>query len=130
MRTPGQACAYAAISVGASAPRSAATNGGGGSGTGSSPWLPATPDNTNANGQPNASAHLACLGECGLVTRERRGKFVYYAIADKRVVKVLEDAEAMLAEIGARVDQCPRYVAPAGRTQHVRVFGRRGARAG
>ena len=29
--------------------------------------------------QPHASAHLACLGECGLVTRERRGKFVYYA---------------------------------------------------
>ena len=79
--------------------------------------------------QPNASAHLACLGECGLVTRERRGKFVYYAIADKRVVKVLEDAEAMLDEIGARVDRCPRYVAPASRTQNARVFGRRRARA-
>lgn len=24
--------------------------------------------------QPNASTHLSCLGECGLVTRERRGK--------------------------------------------------------
>jgi ArsR family transcriptional regulator, cadmium/lead-responsive transcriptional repressor len=61
--------------------------------------------------QPNASAHLACLGDCGLVTRERRGKFVYYAIADKRAVKVLEDAEEMLEEIGARVSRCTRYKA-------------------
>jgi DNA-binding transcriptional ArsR family regulator len=80
--------------------------------------------------QPNASAHLACLGECGLVTRERRGKFVYYAIADERVVTVLEEAEAMLDEIGAGVDRCPGYVAPASRTQNARVFGRRSARAG
>jgi DNA-binding transcriptional ArsR family regulator len=80
--------------------------------------------------QPNASAHLACLGECGLVTRDRRGKFVYYAIADKRVVRVLEEADEMLAEIGARVDRCARYAARAGRTRNARVFGRRGARAG
>jgi len=39
--------------------------------------------------QPNASAHLACLGDCGLVSRERPGQFVYYALAGTRVVKVL-----------------------------------------
>lgn len=59
--------------------------------------------------QPNASAHLACLAECGLVARERRGKFIYYALADPRVVRVLEEAEAILGEIGARVTRCPRY---------------------
>jgi len=59
--------------------------------------------------QPNASAHLACLEDCGLVTRERRGKFVYYTVADRRVVKVLEEAEAMLSEVGARVFRCTRY---------------------
>ena len=74
--------------------------------------------------QPNASAHLACLGECGLVTRERRGKFVYYAIADKRVVRVLEEAEAMLDEIGARIDRCPRYGGPARRGGHARPLVR------
>jgi DNA-binding transcriptional ArsR family regulator len=79
--------------------------------------------------QPNTSAHLACLGECGLVTRERRGKFVYYAIGDKRVVKVLEEADAMLEEIGARVDRCPKYVAPAGRARRARRIDRLGARA-
>lgn len=69
--------------------------------------------------QPNASAHLACLEECGLVSRERRGKFVYYTIADKRVVKVLEEAEAILGEVGAHVFRCTRYEAR-------RVMGRRG----
>jgi len=59
--------------------------------------------------QPNASAHLACLEDCGLVTRERRGKFVYYAVADKRVVKILEEAEAILGEVGAHIFRCTRY---------------------
>lgn len=69
--------------------------------------------------QPNASAHLACLEDCGLVTRERRGKFVYYALADKRVVKVLEEAEAILGKIGAHVFRCTRY-------EGRRVMGRKG----
>lgn len=62
--------------------------------------------------QPNTSAHLACLVECGLASRERRGKFVYYGIADKRVVKVLEEAEAILREVGAHIDRCTRYEPP------------------
>ena len=79
--------------------------------------------------QPNASAHLACLSECGLVIRERRGKFVYYAIGDKRVVTVLEEADAMLEEIGARIDRCPTYVVPAGGARRARRIDRPGARA-
>ena len=73
--------------------------------------------------QPNASAHLACLEDCGLVTRERRGKFVYYALADKRVVKILEEAEAILGEIGAHVFRCTRYEArqAPGRRSRVRA---------
>ena len=77
--------------------------------------------------QPNASAHLACLEDCGLVTRERRGKFAYYAIADVRVVKVLEVVEAMLSDIGAHIFRCTRYEArepqgrtPRGQAQHER----------
>jgi DNA-binding transcriptional ArsR family regulator len=79
--------------------------------------------------QPNTSAHLACLGDCGLVTRERRGKFVYYAIPDKRVVQMLEDAERMLDEIGARVARCARYEGPAGRSLDARTRRRRSDRA-
>lgn len=73
--------------------------------------------------QPNASAHLACLEDCGLVTQERRGKFVYYAIADKRAVKVLEEAEAILSEVGAHIFRCTRYEArqPRGRRSRNRA---------
>lgn len=60
-------------------------------------------------GQPNASMHLRCLAECGLVRWERDGKFVRYEIADKRVVKVLDEVEELLLEIGPRIAACPRY---------------------
>lgn len=78
--------------------------------------------------QPNASAHLACLEDCGLVARERRGKFVYYAVADKRVVKVLEEAEAILSEVGARVFRCTRYNDRPSPGRGLRLRGPRGRR--
>ena len=59
--------------------------------------------------QPNASMHLRCLFCCGLVNREVSGRFKYYSIASRRVLRILEAAEAALAEVGQRVDQCPRY---------------------
>ena len=59
--------------------------------------------------QPNASMHLACLAECGLVTRAPRGKFVDYEIADKRVVKVLDQAEELLGQVGGLIAACLSY---------------------
>jgi ArsR family transcriptional regulator, cadmium/lead-responsive transcriptional repressor len=59
--------------------------------------------------QPNASMHLKCLGECGLVTWERDGKFVHYQIADKQVVKLLDQGEELLLHIGPLIAACPRY---------------------
>ena len=63
--------------------------------------------------QPNASTHLACLAECGLVARERRGRFVEYAIADKRVIRLLDRAEELLLRVGPLIEACPRYRSPA-----------------
>ena len=63
--------------------------------------------------QPNTSMHLACLAECGLVTWERQGKFVYYAIADKRAGKLLDQAEALLVRVAPLIAACPRYRQPA-----------------
>jgi DNA-binding transcriptional ArsR family regulator len=63
--------------------------------------------------QPNVSMHLACLAECGLVRRERRGKFVDYAIADKRVVRVLDGVDELLLRVGPLIAACPRYRGPA-----------------
>ncbi len=75
--------------------------------------------------QPNVSMHLGCLAECGLVTRERHGKFVSYSIADKRVVKVLDQADELLLDVGRLIDACLRY-----RRAGVRNLRRTGMPAG
>lgn len=59
--------------------------------------------------QSNASGHLACLKECGLVTGRQAGRFVYYMLADERLKDVLRDAEGILADVAARVYACTRY---------------------
>ena len=74
--------------------------------------------------QPNASMHLKCLGECGLVTWERDGRFVHYEIADKRVVTLLDQGEELLLHIGPLIAACPRYRQP-GREFHRRGRPRR-----
>jgi DNA-binding transcriptional ArsR family regulator len=63
--------------------------------------------------QSNASMHLACLAECGLVRWERDGKFMNYEIADKRVVKLLDHAEDLLLQVGPLIEACRRYQRPA-----------------
>ncbi len=59
--------------------------------------------------QPNTSAHLACLEECGLVQKERRGKFIYYRMAHKEATTLLNQAEAILAKVGDHIFRCTRY---------------------
>jgi len=44
--------------------------------------------------------HLACLAKCGLVTWAREGQFVRYEIADKPVVKLLDEGEELISEVG------------------------------
>lgn len=58
--------------------------------------------------QPNASAHLACLRECGLVSADRRGREVYYALADG-VADLLAAADALIEHAGGAIQACPRY---------------------
>ena len=62
--------------------------------------------------QPNASMHLRCLAECGLVTRERQARFVYYQLADKRVARLLDDADDLLLRVGDLIAACRRDPAP------------------
>lgn len=71
-------------------------------------------DATGLN-QPNASNHLACLLDCGLVRRERHGRFASYSIADDRVATILDLADDVLATSAAGVLACSRYAEP-GRT--------------
>ena len=58
--------------------------------------------------QPNASTHLACLWECGLAERERRGREVRYWLADG-VEELLAVADELLERAGERIESCPNY---------------------
>ncbi len=58
--------------------------------------------------QSNVSKHLACLWDCGLVERERRGREIHYRLV-AGIVDLLEDVDRVLAVTGDRVMACPRY---------------------
>lgn len=58
--------------------------------------------------QSTVSTHLACLWDCGLVARERRGREVYYRLTDG-VADVLAAADRVLVRAGDTVGACPRY---------------------
>lgn len=55
---------------------------------------------TSATGmsQPLVSQHLRTLRQAGLLTAERHGKEVTYAVADQHVTHVVSDALAHVAE--------------------------------
>ena len=62
--------------------------------------------------QPNASNHLRCLRECGLVSAEQKGKNVLYRLSDKRVSALLFLADALLQDIAQGIYECTRYDLP------------------
>lgn len=59
--------------------------------------------------QPNASGHLACLKDCGLVVSRQEGRYARYSLADPRIEEVLRGAEDILSGVAARVHACARY---------------------
>ena len=58
--------------------------------------------------QPKVSNHLACLRWCGFIEARREHRTVYNRIADKRVVKMLDLAHALLDDNAERVAVCCR----------------------
>lgn len=65
-------------------------------------------------GQGHLSNHLACLKNCGLVTTEAQGRYVYYRIADHRVSALLDQAEAIFSDHWAGVATCAVVSRPRG----------------
>lgn len=63
--------------------------------------------------QSNVSNHLACLLDCGLVTREQQGRFAIYRVADPRITQFLALGDDLLTDVGQGVYVCPRYEEPA-----------------
>ena len=62
--------------------------------------------------QPNASNHLSCLRDCGLLSAEPHGRFVHYQLSDKRVAQLLRLADELLADVAKGVYECTRYTPP------------------
>jgi DNA-binding transcriptional ArsR family regulator len=58
--------------------------------------------------QPKVSNHLACLRWCGFVEARRKHRTVYNRIADKRVLRMLELAHALLDDNAEHVAACCR----------------------
>ena len=59
--------------------------------------------------QPNVSAHLACLRDCGLVLSRQEGRSVFYALADERMEEIFLLTEDILARVATRIAACPRF---------------------
>ena len=62
--------------------------------------------------QPNASNHLSCLRDCGLVVATQRGRFVTYQLSDPRVETLISLADEVLADVARGVYECTRYTVP------------------
>ncbi|MDE3131821.1 MAG: winged helix-turn-helix transcriptional regulator [Acidobacteriota bacterium] len=58
--------------------------------------------------QPQISNHLACLRWCGFMESRREGRTIYNRIADRRVLKMLDLADALLADNAEHVAACCR----------------------
>lgn len=59
--------------------------------------------------QPNVSAHLACLRDCGLVLSRQEGRSVIYSVADERLRGLLQSAQGLLESIAPQIKDCERY---------------------
>lgn len=67
---------------------------------------------TTGLSQSNASNHLGCLRDCGLVVAEQNGRYVTYHLSDDRVGDMLALAESLLADVARGVYECTRYNTP------------------
>ena len=58
--------------------------------------------------QPKVSNHLACLRWCGFIAARREHRLVLNRIADTRVLKMLDLAQALLEDNAEHVAACCR----------------------
>ncbi len=52
------------------------------------------------------SHHLACLRNCGLVETERMGKNIYYSLAGKQIIDLLEQSDEHARALVDRILAC------------------------
>lgn len=65
----------------------------------------------------NASNHLQCLRECGLVNVEPRGRQNVYQLADPGVAALLDQSERLIrSRVGSLIEACCHYGAASRRS--------------
>lgn len=62
--------------------------------------------NLTGRAQPNISAHLACLRDCGLIAGEPHGRETVYRIVEPEMVVALKAAEVVVTKVGHRICSC------------------------
>lgn len=64
---------------------------------------------TTGLSQPNASNHLRCLADCGLVVGEQQGRFVRYRLSDTRIGHLMSIAGELVEGPANRLGACQNY---------------------
>lgn len=59
--------------------------------------------------QSNISNHLSCLLDCGLVSNRREGKNIFYKLSNEKIIKLLEESDAILSEFAHGIYSCINY---------------------
>ncbi len=59
--------------------------------------------------QSNTSAHLACLLECGLIRKEKKGREVFYEVSSEEVSSIIRQAQKVLKQHSKEIYNCTRY---------------------
>lgn len=76
----------------------------------------------------NASNHLQCLLECGLVKVEPRGRHNVYRLASPQLVSFMEAADRVLTTgVADLITACQNYGAPSRRALRPKAESRKGA---
>jgi DNA-binding transcriptional ArsR family regulator len=58
--------------------------------------------------QSNASGHLACLRECGLVETRQAWRHVFYRLASPHLEQLFVDTDRLLSRVAERIEACQR----------------------
>jgi ArsR family transcriptional regulator, cadmium/lead-responsive transcriptional repressor len=56
--------------------------------------------------QGRVSVHLQCLRQCGFVTSERHGKYVFYRVRDLRVQELIQQAQHLAFANSTELASC------------------------
>ncbi len=59
--------------------------------------------------QPNTSAHLACLLDCGLIRKEKKGREVFYEVSSTEVSDIIRQAQKILKKHSKEIYNCSHY---------------------